>query len=167
MFKNIKVILLSIAAVMTLAACGGPPEEKAADLPRIRDTIVIAQGADAASLDPHAAHDQPSSRVYVQLYNSLVETDLEMNIIPGLAESWEQPDPLTTVFKLRKGVKFHNGEELKAGDVKFTIDRMLKSPRVQHIIQVVDRVEVVDDYTVKFITKKPFGALQGLWSSGN
>jgi peptide/nickel transport system substrate-binding protein len=141
---------------MLLAACGGPKEE--AEAPA-KDTLVIAQGADAKSLDPHGTNDQPSSRVSAQIYDRLVETDLEMNVIPGLAESWEQPDALTTIFKLREGVKFHNGEELKASDVKFTIDRMVGSAKVHHIIQAVESVEVVDDYTVKIITEKPFGAL--------
>ena len=60
---------------------------------------------------------------------------------------------------MRKGVKFHNGEELKASDVKFTIEGMLASPTVHHIIEAVDKVEVVDDYTIKIITKEPFGPL--------
>lgn len=163
MFNKIKIMFLSITAIMMLA-CGGPKEkekeeETVKEQPKVRDTIVVAQGADATSLDPHATNDQTSSRVYVQLYDTLVKTDLDMEIVPGLAKSWEQLDSLTTVFKLREGVKFHNGEELKAGDVKFTIDRMLKFPRVQHIVQAVDRVEVVDDYTVKVITREPFGAL--------
>ena len=82
-----------------------------------------------------------------------------MEIVPGLAESWEQPDGVTTIFHLRKGVKFHNGEELKASDVKFSLDRMKASPQVSHIIGTVDKVEVVDDYTVKVITAQPFGAI--------
>lgn len=159
MLQRLRVLLLSLVAIMLLAACGGgSKEEKAADAP-VRDTLIVAQGADAKSLDPHATNDQPSSRVSAQIYDRLVEADVNMNIVPGLAESWEQPDALTTVFKLRDGVKFHNGEELKASDVKFTIDRMIASPTVNHIISSVDSVEVVDDNTVKIITKEPFGAL--------
>ncbi|SJZ34676.1 peptide/nickel transport system substrate-binding protein [Cetobacterium ceti] len=124
-----------------------------------QNPLVIAQGADAKTLDPHATNDQPSSRVSSQIYDRLVEQDLNMNIVPGLAEKWEQEDDLTTVFYLRKDVKFHNGEKLKASDVKFTLDRMKASPQVSHIIGAIDKVEVVDDYTVKVITEKPFGAL--------
>jgi len=158
MFQKMRVLLLSLVAIMLLAACGGSKEEKGADAP-VRDTLIVAQGADAKSLDPHNTNDQPSSRVSAQIYDRLVEADLSMNIVPGLAESWEQPDDLTTVFTLRQGVKFHNGEELKASDVKFTLDRMVSSPTVHHIIQAVDSVNVVDDYTVEVKTKEPFGAL--------
>lgn len=124
-----------------------------------KNVLVIAQGADAKALDLHATNDQPSSRVSSQIYNTLVNQDEHMNIVPGLAESWKQIDDRTTEFKLRKGVKFHNGENLTANDVKFTFDRMKKSPQVSHIIEAVEKVEVVDDYTVRVITKKPFGAL--------
>ena len=155
MYQKIKVLLLSLVAIMLLAACGGSKEEAAAE----KDTLVVAQGADAKSLDPHASNDQPSSRVSAQIYDRLVEANLDMDIIPGLAESWEQPDSLTTIFKLREGVKFHNGEELKASDVKFTIDRMVASPTVHHIIQAVDNVEVLSDYEVQITTTAPFGAL--------
>lgn len=124
-----------------------------------KNVLVVAQGADAKILDPHGTNDQPSSRVAGQIYDSLVKQDLDMNIIPGLAESWTQIDDTTTEFKLRKGVKFHNGEELTADDVKFTLDRMKNSPAVAHIIGAVESVEVVDDNTVRIKTAKPFGAL--------
>ncbi|MGL5724839.1 glutathione ABC transporter substrate-binding protein [Cetobacterium sp.] len=124
-----------------------------------KDTLIVAQGADAKVLDPHATNDQPSSRVAGQIYDSLVKQDINMNIIPGLAESWTQIDDTTTEFKLRKGVKFHNGEPLTADDVKFTLDRMKSSPQVSHIIKAIDSVEIVDDNTVRIKTDKPFGAL--------
>lgn len=124
-----------------------------------KDTLIVAQGADAKVLDPHATNDQPSSRVAGQIYDSLVKQDINMNIIPGLAESWTQIDDTTTEFKLRNGVKFHNGEPLTADDVKFTLDRMKASPQVSHIIKAIDSIEVVDDNTVRIKTDKPFGAL--------
>lgn len=147
-FKNIFISILSVCALVSVG------EQALA-----KDSIVIAQGADAKSLDPHGTNDQPSSRVGGQIYDRLVEQDLNMNIKPGLAESWEQVDDVTTVFHLRDGVKFHNGEPLKASDVKFTLDRMKASPQVSHIIGAISKVEVVDDKTVKIITEKPFGAL--------
>lgn len=124
-----------------------------------KDTIVVAQGADAKILDPHGTNDQPSSRVSGQIYDTLVKQDSNMQIIPGLAESWVQIDPVTTEFKLRKDAKFHNGEDLTADDVKFTFERMKNSPNVSHIIKAVEAVEVVDDDTVRVKTVNPFGAL--------
>jgi peptide/nickel transport system substrate-binding protein len=82
---------------------------------------------------------------------------------PHLAERWEQPDDTTYVFYLRKGVKWHNkppvnGRELVAEDVKFTFDRFLTEPgnADRYMLESVDRVEVVDRYTVKFLLKEPF-----------
>jgi len=152
--KKVLLLISSLVVLLTLTACGGGEKET-----KIKDTLVVAQGADAKSLDPHATNDQPSSRISSQIYNGLVSTDGDMNIVPALAKSWEQPNSTTTIFHLRKGVKFHNGEELKASDIKFTIERMLASPQTHHIIEAVDKVEVVDDYTVKIITKEPFGPL--------
>ena len=152
--KKVLLMAVSLVILLALTACGG--EEKDTT---IKDTIVVAQGADAKSLDPHASNDQPSSRISSQIYDGLVTTDENMNIVPALAESWDQPNSTTTIFHLRKGVKFHNGEELNASDVKFTIEGMLASPQVHHIIEAVDKVEVIDDYTVKIITKEPFGPL--------
>ena len=153
MVNKLKVAIASCAAVL-LAACSSPQ-----DTAGVKDTIVVAQRSDAKTLDPHTTNDQPSSRVAVQIYSQLVETDASMNIVPGLAESWEQVDSTTTLFHLRQGVKFHNGEELKASDVKFTLDRMMVSPTVAHIVGAIDSVKVVDEYSVKVKTKEPFGPL--------
>lgn len=155
MKRKFYLALVALLSVFLFVACGGDKETAKKD----KDTIVVANGADAKSLDPHATNDAPSSRVTVQIYDRLVEQDDNMNIVPSLAESWEQPDGKTTIFHLRKGVKFHNGEELKASDVKFSLDRMKASPQVSHIIGTVDKVEVIDDYTVKVTTVEPFGAL--------
>ncbi|MDR3258194.1 MAG: glutathione ABC transporter substrate-binding protein [Fusobacteriaceae bacterium] len=155
MRKKLKMIILFMLTMVLFLSCG----KKDNQIQPEKNTITIAQGADAKSLDPHATNDQPSSRVICQLYDRLVEQDNNMNISPYLAESFEQPDELTTIFKLRKGVKFHNGEELKASDVKFSLERMKASPQVNHIIEAVSEIEIVDDYTVVIRTEKPFGAL--------
>ncbi|MGL5426768.1 MAG: ABC transporter substrate-binding protein, partial [Cetobacterium sp.] len=124
-----------------------------------KDVLIIANGADAKTLDIHATNDAPSAKVSGQIYDTLVKQDMNMNIVPGLAESWTQIDDTTTEFKLRKGVKFHNGNEFTANDVKFSLDRMKSSPQVAHIIKAVSSVEVVDDYTVRVKTETPFGPL--------
>ncbi len=155
--RNLFCITLMSALVV---ACGGKKEEAKEGAKKVtKEALVIAQGADAKSLDPHGTNDQPSSRVSAQIYDRLVDQDEKMMPQPALAEKWENPDPKTTIFHLRKGVKFHNGEELKASDVKFSLDRMLASPQVSHIVEAIDKVEVVDDYTVKVTTKEAFGPL--------
>ena len=91
-----------------------------------------------------------------------------MTPVPELAESWEiSQDGLTWTFKLRQGVKFHDGQELTSADVKFTFDRLFeKSPGKSDFI-AVDKVEPAGKYAVKFLTKEPFAgllaALGGFW----
>lgn len=124
-----------------------------------KDELVVAQGADPKSLDPHASNDQPSSRVNKQIYSTLVEATEEMELQPGLAEIWEQVDEKTWIFHLREGVKFHNGEELKASDVEFSLKRMAESPEVAHIIEAVTSVKALDEYTVEIKTEEPFAPI--------
>ena len=92
------------------------------------------------------------------------------SVVPGtfpiegdLAESWSQPNETTYVFKLRKGVRFHNkppvnGREMTAEDVRYTIERFLtvKGNANAYMLKAVDKVEAVDKYTVKFTLKEPF-----------
>ena len=78
--KKVLLIISSLVVLLTLTACGGGEKET-----KIKDTLVVAQGADAKSLDPHASNDQPSSRVSAQIYDGLVTTDVDMNIVPALA----------------------------------------------------------------------------------
>lgn len=160
--------LMAIAAVLTaamvvLTGCGGGggSSEGGGETTGAKTELVVAQGADAKSLDPHGTNDQPSSRVMRQIYETLVDQTEEMELIPGLAEEWSQIDDTTFEFKLKQGVMFHNGEEFKASDVKFTLLRALESPNVGHIVEAIDpaKIVVVDDYTVQIGTKEPFAPL--------
>lgn len=150
------IMALLCMLVFVLTACGG---EKSTTAPAEKDTLVVADGASPTSLDPRAANNNVSSRVMVQIYDTLVEQDENIQIQPGLAESWEQVDDVTTVFHLRKGIKFHNGEELKASDVKFSLEAEKASPQTSEIMEALKEVVVLDDYTVKVITEYPFAAI--------
>ncbi len=154
MFKSKKAVLL-LALVMlasfALTACGGGKVDTS--------TLVVAQASDATSLDPHAGNDQPSARVMRQVYDTLTGMDEDMNVYPLLAEEYKSVDPLTWEFKLKEGVKFHNGEEMKADDVIYSIERHLKSPSVSHILGQIDSVEKDGDYKVIIKTKAPFAAI--------
>lgn len=154
--KLLAVLALMLSFVFVMTGCGKGSNQATEGG---KDSIIVAQGADAKSLDPHATNDQPSSRVMKQIYNTLVNTNEDMQIVPGLAESWEQKDEKTWVFNLRKGVKFHNGEELKASDVKFTLERMLASDKVNHIVEAIAKVEAPEDYKVVITLKEPFAPI--------
>lgn len=160
MKKKFWLLMAMVLSVLFLVACGGDPDKKSdAGAGGKRDTLVIGNGADAKSLDPHASNDNPSSNVRVQIFDTLMDLDDDGIPQPMLAESWERPDDKTIIFHLRKGVKFHNGDEMKASDVKFSLERALKSPEVSHILAGINGVEVLDDYTVKVTTEKPMAAI--------
>ena len=162
MKKKFGLLVTIILSMLFLVACGGSGDKKEgadAGASTGKDTLVIAQGADAKSLDPHASNDNPSSRIRVQIYDRLMDLDDNGVPQPMLAESWERPNDKTIIFHLRKGVKFHNGDEMKASDVKFSLERALAAPEVSHILTGINGVEVLDDYTVKVTTEKPMAAI--------
>src|SRR5215468_7397859 len=90
--------------------------------------VVIAQGVDPTTLDMMNQQEQPASNVGAQMFESLIERDQSLKLVPALAA--EMPKlvaPTTWEFKLRKGVVFHNGEEFNAESVKFSIERLINS----------------------------------------
>jgi peptide/nickel transport system substrate-binding protein len=140
----------------------------AAQTPKPGGTLISAQATEATGLDPQLVPALSRSRRSPLMYSQLVRFDETMTPRPELAESWEtSKDGLAWTFKLREGVKFHDGQEMTSADVKFTFDRLFeKSPGKSDFI-AVDRVEPAGKYAVKFITKEPFAgmlaALGGFW----
>lgn len=151
-----------LIAAMLLSACGGGGNQAAGNAKGGDNTLTVAQNSDAITLDPHKTNDSASANPMQQLYNTLVDLTPEMEIVPSLATEWTQLDDVTWEFKLREGVKFHNGEELKASDVKFTYDRLLDPATAapgSFLMTAVSEVKVVDDYTVQIISKEAFAPL--------
>jgi ABC-type transport system substrate-binding protein len=122
----------------------------------------VAQVADISNLDPHKMNDIYTANVTKQIFNNLVKMNKDMEIQKDLAAAWENPDTQTWVFHLKKGVKFHNGEEFTANDVKFSLERVL-DPKIaspgKRLVSELQKVEVVDRYTVRLVTEKPFAPL--------
>src|SRR5947207_1243323 len=123
-------------------------------------TIRIGMDADMTTMDPHRSTAAVDRQVYNNLYGKLVDIDAKFGIVPQLAQSWEiRNGGLTYVFKLRKGVKFHDGTDFTAEIVKWNFDRMrdpaLASPRRSEIAPVKE-VRVVDPYTVEITLTAPF-----------
>jgi ABC-type transport system substrate-binding protein len=125
-----------------------------------RDTIKVAIGVDLDTVDPHAQTTTMVYNVLRHCYETLVWFDEKGNVIPWLAEKWEvSPDGKVYTFYIRKGVKFHDGSELDAYVVKANFDRWLDpTVRVPQRGQLgpIERVEVVDKYTVKVYMKTPY-----------
>lgn len=152
MNRRFAISLLAAA----LAATGWSAQaEQNAD----KNMVVIAQKADAYTMDPAKHSNFSTANVLMHLYDALVTRDEKGEFKPALALSWSNPDPTTWQFKLRKGVRFHDGEEFDAEAVKFTFDRALdpatKAPYFSRI-SAIKKVEVVDKYTVNFKTATPF-----------
>jgi len=120
------------------------------------DTIVIALPFDIASLDPYAQNATLQNALSYCIYNTLTSTDLATGELSlELAESYEQVSDTEYLFYLRKDIKFHNGADFTASDVKFSIERAATSGGMAAKVSMIDHVEVVDDYTVKFVLKYP------------
>lgn len=121
--------------------------------------IIVSETADANTLDPKFLTGRQTQNVLRLMFDSLYHRDNDMKIVPWLATSYENPDQLTWRFHLRKGVKFHNGNDFKANDVKFTLRRLVENDATSDAKKLVEKVEVVDDYTVDIVTKQPYAAL--------
>lgn len=120
--------------------------------------VIIAQSADINTLDPKLLKGRETQNVMRLMFDSLFHRDDNMQIIPWLATSVENPDPLTWRFHLRQDVKFSNGDDFKANDVKFTMGRLLAEDSGWSERSFIDKVKIVDDYTVDIITQKPYPA---------
>jgi peptide/nickel transport system substrate-binding protein len=124
--------------------------------------LILVQGVDAESLDPYVTTSGASKGMMWAMYDKLVERDVDMNMIPWLAESWSSPDDTTWELKLRDEVYFHNGEKFSGDHVRDSIARF-KDPSVKNIyagqLEKVTEVVVVDPLTVQIKTDGPFALL--------
>ena len=119
--------------------------------------LVIGFDGDAATLDPHARSETTTTTIQRHVYENLIGFDANLKIIPELAESWKLINDSTWEFKLRKGVKFHNGEPMDAAAAKFSLERCKTHPKSQYKQSVPDyrEIQVVDEHTFRLITKSP------------
>lgn len=124
--------------------------------------LVVATSADAYSLDPATSNDIPSSNVQENIYETLIDQDENMELIPGLATEWHEIDETTWELTLREGVTFHDGSPFNAEVVKANIERIIDpevaSPRA-YLYNMITEIEIVDNYTVRITTEYPFAPL--------
>lgn len=126
-----------------------------------RDNVVFALNADPLSLDLIQTTDQASQPVWWSLYDTLLMVDEKTNEISGsLAEKWEFNESGTELtLHLRKGVTFHTGEEMKASDVVFTLDRAFAAPQTRGFLGTYSKSEAIDDSTVKLTFSVPYAPI--------
>ncbi|HEX8010924.1 MAG TPA: ABC transporter substrate-binding protein [Casimicrobiaceae bacterium] len=129
-------------------------------LPLAAATLRFASGFDPQSLDPHGLALLYQTRIVSQIYESLVFRDRTFAIEPALAVSWQQLEPKRWRFKLRPGVKFHDGTPFTAEDVVFSIQRALhKNSQRSFQLRGVIEARKVDDLTVDFLLSAPDAVL--------
>src|SRR5438093_5614970 len=125
-------------------------------------TLTIVRPTDPVSLDPQLETTAPGAWVYFNMLEPLLTMDEKMQIRPALATGYEVLSPTKVRFKLRPGVKFHDGTPFNAAAVKFTFDRALRGnppARWASLAGSLDGAEVVDDLTVAVVTKEPYGPI--------
>ena len=120
--------------------------------------IKWARSGDALTLDPHAQNEGPTHNLLHLIYEPLILRDRTGKLLPTLATSWQirEDDPTMWEFKLRQGVKFHNGNTFNADDVVFSLERALQpTSDMKGLLTFIDKVSKVDDHTVHIKTKGP------------
>ena len=158
--KKLICLLLALVMVMSLAACGnsndtpGSNDEPKDDAPVAgnihRDTLTVAISREPKSLIPYGSNDTSTAPITHQIYEPLVKFDENMNMVPGLATSWELIDDTHYRFTLREGVKFHNGNDFTAADVLYTFEQNTATEATASTIGPVDIANCVieSDYSI-------------------
>ena len=138
---------LAVAPLMPAPAAAAPAGE-----------VKIALAAEPNTFDPHLTVGRNTQIFIVNVYDGLTARDAKGALVPALAESWKRLTPTTWQFTLRKGVKFHNGDDFNAECVKFTLDRGTNPETKATIaseLSTIASTEIVDPYTVNVVTKAP------------
>jgi peptide/nickel transport system substrate-binding protein len=143
----VRLALVLLAAILAASAA------RAADLR-------VGMSADVTSIDPHFVNITPNNNVAWHIFEALTHVDENARLIPGLAESWRPVDQTTWEFRLRKGVRFHDGTELTAEDVAFSIERpasLTTSPGpFTTFTRPIVAKEIVDRHTIRLKTGTPY-----------
>lgn len=170
--KKVFYFMLISLIILALAACtdDGNVEEEASgtegDDANSEEAgggdLTVAIPSDVVSLDPHGSNDDPSEQLRDVVYEGLLTQDENLEIVGQLAEEWEQIDEVTWEFTLREDVTFHDGSEFNAEVVEANIDRIqdpaVASPR-EFLLEMIEEVEIIDDYTIRLVTEYPYAPL--------
>jgi len=159
-------LLASLAATVSMVALLGCDNSRAHRTP---GTIQVDIEVSPTSTDPRFATDAISSRVNELIFGSLVKTDRNGQFAGYLAETIERPSETEIVFHLRHGVRFSDGRELTARDVKYTYDSVLAPESLsakRGSLEELKSIDVPDDYTIVMTTKHPYAPALELASQG-
>jgi peptide/nickel transport system substrate-binding protein len=162
--KVVRIVLMGVLLVMAVGvAMPGAAQGS--------NTLIMARAVDATGLDPHLQTAFASLRLLDLIYEPLVRTDADLNIVPALAESWEfSDDGMTLTFHLRHGVTFHDGSAFTSEDVTASLNRILDEATgaaTRSNLLSIDSMEAPDDYTVVLHLNLPDVPLVAALSSRN
>ncbi|MCC7272915.1 MAG: ABC transporter substrate-binding protein [Alphaproteobacteria bacterium] len=144
----------ALVAAAAMVGAGGAPT--VAQTPKMGGRLTVAFYTDAPIPDPQKTRDLTSHTVMKHVVENLVTFDDDYNVIPQLAESWQaSADGKTFVFVLRKGVKFHNGKEFDAEDVRYSLERLQRVSPNKGDYAGIQSVTVRDPHTVEVTLKSP------------
>lgn len=152
-----KILAAGAAAVLALSMFGAAQAEP----------FVYASQGDPRTLDPHAMNEQLTLSIQTQIYDTLVGRGKNLELVPSIATSWENTGGTTWRFKLRRGVKFHEGQALTAEDVAFSINRGKPGSQFRAFLSQITEAKVVDDYTIDVTTADVDPLLPGKLSTLN
>ena len=130
-----------------------------ASAPAVSEELRIGLSSEPTSIDPHFHNLTPNNSFAMHMFESLVKPDQKQTPTPGLAVSWKPLNPTTWEFKLRKGVKFHDGSPFTADDVVFTFERAPNVPNSPSSFGTYLKgktAKKIDDHTVHIVTPKPY-----------
>ncbi|CUX20328.1 ABC transporter substrate-binding protein [Clostridium sp. C105KSO13] len=160
------ILVLTAAAAIALSGCSGDKkaapsitENKLSGKPVEGGSIKVGISQDLDSLDPHKAVAAGTKEVLFNIYEGLVKPDKDGNLIEAVASNYEiSDDAKVYTFTLRDGVKFHNGNDVTAEDVKYSIDRCADTSNGDPLVSaysIIDSVNILDDKTVEIRLKEP------------
>ena len=165
--KKIEVIGLIVILIIIAGASYGLWYFSKPPLPRLKvekelEVFTIGLDKDIDGIHPYTQSEVVSMSVNGEIFSGLSDFTREGSLVPGLAENWFNPDNLTWEIVLKKGVKFHNGKEMTAQDVEFSlinVPQAVEDFYGKESVAQVDRVEIIDAYRIKIFTKKPYPLL--------
>ena len=149
-------VLAAAICLASLLSCSNKPDA---------NTLVMIIESSPTNLDPRVGLDAQSERIDNLIFDDMLSRGDDLNVAPGLAERWEIRDPVTYVFHLHHGAKFHDGRALTSRDVKWTFDSLLQGKirsTKAAVYKYVDHIEAADDFTVIFHLKESDSTL--LWN---
>ncbi len=190
--KRVLALCLALAMVCGLAGCGGGGGEtegtqaagesggaaagetgtdsapNTGDQTSARDSVIYAWSNEPSTLDPHMTSDSTALGACYQMYDMLIREEKDGSLVPALCTEYSlSEDQMDITFTLREGVKFHNGDEMTADDVVFSLNRSIGSTYTTKMTSAFESCEKVDDTHVVLHLKFPYAAAIGCLSNAN